>query len=88
MKKSGICREDLLEKLSEIYTQIEELEMVLHSSYLKQQTDIQKLQIEGLDIVERRLTHFEAEVDKLTNVKNFSKKPPIARKLELGMESM
>lgn len=88
MNEPGIYKTDLLEKLNEIYTQLEELETVLHSSYLKQQKEIQKLQKNGLDVVEERLAHFESEIDKLTAAKHMNKKKTVIRKLELGIESM
>ena len=88
MKEPSIRKADLLEKLNEIYIQLEELENVLHSTYLNQQRELKRLQNEGLEIVEERLGEFEAEIDKLKTDQLINKKQPAYRKLGFGIENI
>jgi archaellum component FlaC len=89
LKEPSIRKADLLVKLNEIYTQLEELETVLHSTYLNQQHVIKKIQKEGLDTVEERLVEFEADIDKIKTENNRNhKKTSAYPKLELGIENL
>jgi hypothetical protein len=63
LKDPEIRKADLLAKLNEIYAQLEELENVLHSTYLNQQQGVRKLQSERLDIVEEKLGAFETDIN-------------------------
>jgi archaellum component FlaC len=88
LKEPSIRKADLLVKLNEIYTQLEELETVLHSTYLNQQHVIKKIKKEGLDIVEERLDEFEADIDKLSLENHPHNKSSAYSKLELGLENL
>jgi hypothetical protein len=93
-----ISKTDLLSRLNEIYNQLEELQDVLHSSYLIQQGNVQKLEKNALDSCNQKLSNLEMaimnrpeEMEKKTvsqavGVKNKTKTSGLH--LELGLKSI
>ncbi len=54
MKDPIISKPELLARLNEIHNQLDKLEDVLHSSFLQQQVNVQKLQKERIDYCESK----------------------------------
>lgn len=69
MKEQMILKTELLSRLSRIYSQLEELEAVLHSSYLRHTDDTMNQQQGQVDQCSKRLSGLEDELFKAAGIK-------------------
>ncbi|AGK54668.1 MAG: hypothetical protein K0S25_442 [Bacillus sp. (in: firmicutes)] len=96
MKEPMIFRTELLKRLNKIYRQLEELEDVLHSSFIKQQGNILKLEKDRMDHCTGKISALEDEVLSQTiekrsvkpGTENKGKKLTTSIHLELGFKSL
>jgi len=96
MKEPMIFRTELLKRLNKIYRQLEELEDVLHSSFIKQQGNIRKLEKNRMDHCAGKISALEDEVRCQTiekqgvkqGTENKGKKLTTSIHLELGFKSL
>jgi AAA15 family ATPase/GTPase len=73
MKEQMILKTELISRLSHIYGQLEELEAVLHSSYLRLTDETMNEQLEKVDQCSKKLTELEDEFFKTVGMKKEKK---------------
>ncbi|MDQ0197549.1 hypothetical protein [Neobacillus ginsengisoli] len=90
MKKSLSEKEKLLSTLTEIYDQLEELELVLEASFSDLRLSLDQKELEKLKVHEQRLSVIEKEFENLSkfSAEDVTNSNPIqvtrSLKLELG----
>lgn len=90
MEKSLSEKEKLLSTLTEIYDQLEELELVLEASFSDLRLSLDQKELEKLKVHEQRLSVIEKEFENLSNLsaEDVTNSNPIqvtrSLKLELG----